>query len=94
MRPRGLLSNTAGKKPPKVSRGTKAVISEDEHKKLLEAADEDFRDLLVLLWNTGARPSEVSSLTAEQVNAVMKKRLEYERMISVKAGDFKIPAQP
>jgi zinc protease len=40
------------------------------------------------------REELVRALTAEQVSAVMKKRLEYERMISVKAGDFKAPAQP
>jgi zinc protease len=40
------------------------------------------------------REEMVRTLTAEQVNAVMKKRLEYARMISVKAGDFKTPAQP
>ena len=40
------------------------------------------------------REEMVRALTPEQVNAVMKKRLDYERMISVKAGDFKTPAQP
>jgi integrase len=55
------------KKPPKASRGTKAVITEDEHKKLLGVADDDFRDLLVVLWHTGARPGEITALTAEQV---------------------------
>ena len=31
----------------------------------------------------------VRSLTREQVNAAIKKHLDYARMISVKAGDFK-----
>ena len=40
------------------------------------------------------REERVRALTREEVNAVIKKHLEYERMISVKAGDFKTPAQP
>ncbi len=35
-----------------------------------------------------AREEAVKKLTAEQVNAVVKKYLDYSRMISVKAGDF------
>ncbi len=57
------------RKPPKASRGTKAVITEAEHKKLLSVADDVFGSFLVVLWHTGARPGEVTSLTAEQVNA-------------------------
>jgi integrase len=57
------------RKPPKASRGTKAVITEAEHNKLLSAADDVFRSFLIVLWHTGARPGEISSLTAEQVNA-------------------------
>jgi len=57
------------RKPPRASRGAKCVISEADHNKLMRSADDDFRDYLILLWNTGARPSEIASLTAEQVNA-------------------------
>lgn len=57
------------RKPPKASRGTKAVITEAEHKALLEVADDVFRGFLTVLWHTGARPGEVSGLTAEQVKA-------------------------
>lgn len=40
------------------------------------------------------REEMVRQLTLEQVNAAMKKHLDYARMISVKAGDFKKAAQP
>ena len=36
----------------------------------------------------------VDNLTLEQVNAAMKKHLDYSKMISVKAGDFKKTAKP
>jgi zinc protease len=35
------------------------------------------------------RDELVRNLTREQVNAAMQKHLDYSRMISVKAGDFK-----
>ena len=57
------------RKPPRVSRGVSAVISADEFNRLLAHAREDTRDLLTLLWATGARPAEVAGLTAEQVRA-------------------------
>jgi len=34
------------------------------------------------------REQAVKNLTVEQVNAAMKKYLDYSRIISVKAGDF------
>ncbi|MBK8923339.1 MAG: insulinase family protein [Saprospirales bacterium] len=37
---------------------------------------------------------QVESLSLEQVNAVMKKHLDYSRMIIVKAGDFKKKEKP
>jgi integrase len=57
------------RKPVRASRGTKAVITEAEHRKLLAVADGMFGDYLTLLWHTGARPGEVAGLTAEQVKA-------------------------
>ena len=39
------------------------------------------------------REAMVRALTREQVNATIKKHLDYARMISVKAGDFKKAAQ-
>jgi integrase/recombinase XerC len=56
-------------KPTKKSRGTSAVITKQEHKKLLSVADATFRDYLSVLWETGGRPAEIAGLTAEQVNA-------------------------
>ncbi len=40
------------------------------------------------------REDAVRKLTPEQVNATIKKFLDYSRMISVKAGDFKKAAKP
>jgi zinc protease len=40
------------------------------------------------------REEMVRKLTVEQVNAAMKKHLEFARMILVKAGDFQKAAQP
>ncbi len=57
------------RKPPKASRGSKSVISDDEHKRLLGHADPEWVDLLTLLWHTGVRPAEITGLTAEQVRS-------------------------
>ena len=56
------------KRPPKASRGAKAVVDDETHRKLLDAATADLRLLLTLLYETGARPSELSRLTASDVN--------------------------
>ncbi len=56
------------KRPPKASRGTKAIISDDTHGQLLAVATPALRLLLTLLHETGARPSELSQLTAENVD--------------------------
>jgi integrase len=55
----------AMKRPFGESRGTKAVISEQTHKKLLKAANPALRLLLTLLHETGCRPAELSRLTAD-----------------------------
>lgn len=52
-------------KPPKRSRGDDAVISADDHARLLAAASPQFRDVLAILHATGARPSEAIAITAE-----------------------------
>lgn len=54
-------------RPPKASRGVQAVLTAEEHKALVSQADELFADFLELLWQTGARPSEIAGLTAEHV---------------------------
>ncbi len=56
------------RKPPKASRGAKALVSPDVHRKLCEHADASFRAFLQLLWLTGARPSEIAGLKAEEVD--------------------------
>ncbi len=55
------------KKPAKESRGADAVVSEDDHRKLLAHADPMFADFLRLLWATGARPGELTGITADMV---------------------------
>lgn len=56
-------------KPRKASRGSSAVLTEVEHLSLLAHADPVTHDLLVILWATGARPSEVASITSGMVKA-------------------------
>jgi zinc protease len=46
-----------------------------------------------LLWDKDFE-TKVEGLTVPQVNAAVKKYLDYTKMISVKAGDFKKPAKP
>ena len=57
------------KRPPKRSRGADAVLTADEHERLMEHATPAFRLFLVVLHATGARPSEVAGITAENFNA-------------------------
>ena len=56
------------KRPPKASRGAGASIGPDEIMKLLEASGPALKTLLTLLHETGAQPSELSRLTAEDVD--------------------------
>ena len=56
------------RKPPKTSRGRRALISEAEHHTLVAHADADFGDFLALLWHTGSRPSEIANLTLDDVD--------------------------
>jgi integrase len=55
-------------KPPKASRGAKALISWEEHQRLLAAATPCFQPFLVVLRATGARPAEVAGITAENAD--------------------------
>lgn len=41
------------------------LISEADHKRMLAATDVCFRDFLTALWETGARPEEVRTVTSE-----------------------------
>ncbi|HTU92414.1 MAG TPA: site-specific integrase [Gemmataceae bacterium] len=56
------------RKPPKASRGTKALISADAHARLVACAEPLFRAFLELLWHTGARPGEIAGLRAEDID--------------------------
>ena len=53
------------KKPPMESRGDKALVSKEAHKKLLKVAPPYFKPFLLLMHLTGARPGEVAAITAE-----------------------------
>lgn len=44
-------------------------------------------------WNSNKEKS-VAALTPDKVNAAIKKHLDYSKMITVKAGDFKKPVKP
>ena len=57
------------KKPRKQSRGAKATLTAEEHRRLLDFADAETKDLLAVLWATGARPSEVAGITSAMVRA-------------------------
>ena len=56
------------KKPPKESRGADAIISREDHERLLAYAKPVFADFLRLLWMTGARPGELTSITGDMVH--------------------------
>lgn len=57
-------------KPKSRSRTTEAVISEADHKRLLEVATPCFRLVLQILYATGCRPSEACSITSDNFDAV------------------------
>jgi integrase len=56
------------RKPQARSRGAEAVIPDATHKRLLAEAPAHFKPLLTLLRETGARPSELARLTAQDVD--------------------------
>jgi integrase len=56
-------------RPPALSRGADIVPAEDATKKLLEAAPEYLRNVLLTLQQTGARPCEVLTVTAADFDA-------------------------
>lgn len=59
---------TTVRKPPKTSRGAKAVITKAEFKRLHLAASIAFKPFLMGLWLTGCRPGELARLTAANLN--------------------------
>jgi integrase len=52
------------RKPPKRSRGGDQLLDEAKHKSLLAAAKPPLQDFITALYETGARPGEVSRVTA------------------------------
>lgn len=58
------------RKPPCRSAGAKSVVTPEVYAKALDAAAPlgDLRALLVVLWHTGARPSEATGLRAADVD--------------------------
>jgi integrase len=57
------------RKPCRSVRTALPLISADEHARLLKAATPAFRPFLEVLHMTGARPSEVATITAENFDA-------------------------
>jgi integrase/recombinase XerC len=47
------------------SRGDKALVTDDAHATLYQAAPDYFKPFLMLLYLTGARPGEVAAITAD-----------------------------
>ena len=68
LRAAGVQLDRKLKRPPKESRGAGSVWTEQEYYLILGAARGDFRALVQVLWLTGARPSEVLSLTVEGID--------------------------
>jgi integrase len=56
------------RKPPRSVRVSSGLITVDQHARLLNAAGPVFRDFLQMLHLTGARPSEVAKITAENID--------------------------
>lgn len=56
------------KRPPKASRGAKAVISDESFDRLHAASPPALQTLMVLLRETGARPSELARITVNEVD--------------------------
>ncbi len=68
----GLLTSNPIKgirKPPQRSRGTQTLVTPEQHATLASHAEPCFRDVLATLWETGARPGEVTSVTAADFDA-------------------------
>jgi integrase len=55
-------------RPPIRSRGRQTLIDPTDHKRLMESASAALRNVLIALHDTGARPSEVASVTAADFN--------------------------
>jgi len=56
------------RKPTRASRGAKAIVSADNHARLVLCAPKPFKAFLQLLWLTGARPGEIAGLRAEDLD--------------------------
>lgn len=53
------------KRPAGSKRDT--IVSEENHKRMLEASDTAFCQVLTALWETGARPKEIREVTSEMI---------------------------
>jgi integrase len=54
-------------KPQSLVRGENALIPAHECQAVFNASSEPYRTIFELLWETGARPSEILGLTAEEI---------------------------
>jgi integrase len=59
------------KRPRKASRGASCVVTPEAFARLRDAASATFRPLLVLLYETGARPSELTRIEAADIDFVI-----------------------
>ncbi len=84
------------KKPPMVSRGAQAVINDRQHQILLHPASrrsqKGFYNLLVALYETGARPGELCGLEARHYNQAKKVWIIEAGEVERKRGQNKLAA--
>jgi integrase len=74
------------RKPPKTSRGTKAVITADDFHRLHDSASASFKPFVMGLWLTGCRPGELARLTAQDVNTENRVAILSEHKTADKTG--------
>jgi integrase len=74
------------RKPPKTSRGVKAVVSADQYARLAEAAPPAFQLFLSGLWLTGCRPGELARVEAKDVDFKTGVSLLAEHKTAEKTG--------
>jgi integrase len=82
------------KKPAKQSRGRKAVVSAEDHAKIVKHATGDFKSFLELLWLTGSRPGEIAGLTPQDVDLTNKVVILSEHKTAEQTGRDRLIVLP
>jgi len=82
------------RKPQKQSRGRKAIITASDHAKLVKHAHGDWKAFLQLLWLCGARPGEITGLTATDVDLSSKSVILCEHKTAEQTGKDRLIILP